>query len=75
MFNISSRQPSRITEATPGARPTLSKVGADIFVCGGKDDIVVTDYYSLYPEVCRLYTTTAETVIASMKARLTRLSE
>ncbi|XP_076127486.1 GTPase IMAP family member 8-like [Alosa pseudoharengus] len=37
-----------------------------------KDYIVVTDYYSLYPEVCRLHTTTAEVVITSMKAIFSR---
>lgn len=42
------------------------KVGADLFVCDGKDYIVVTDYYSLYPEVCKLQTITAEAVITSM---------
>lgn len=48
------------------------KVGADLFVSGGKDYIVVTDYFSLYPEVCRLHTTTAETLITSMKAIFSR---
>lgn len=48
------------------------KVGADLFVCAGRDYIVVTDYYSLYPEVSRLHTTTAEAVITSMKAIFAR---
>lgn len=48
------------------------KVGADLFACQGKDYLVVTDYYSLYPEVCRLNTTTAEAVITCMKAIFSR---
>lgn len=48
------------------------KVGADLFVCARNDFIVVTDYYSLYPEVIRLHTTTAEAVITSMKAIFAR---
>lgn len=32
----------------------------------------MTDYYSLYPEVCRLHTTTAEAVITSAKAIFSR---
>lgn len=46
------------------------KVGADLFVSEGKDYIVVTDYYSLYPEV--LHTITAEAGITSMKAIFSR---
>lgn len=46
------------------------KVGGDLFVCDGKDYIVVTD--SLYPEVCKLQTITAEAVILSMKAIFSR---
>lgn len=56
----------------PG-RP-YKKVGADLLVSGGKEYIVCMDYYSLYPEVCRLHTTTAETVITSMKAIFSRHS-
>jgi len=52
-------------------RPS-QKVGVDLFVSGGKDNIVVADYYSLHPEVCRLHTTTAETVITSRKAIISR---
>ena len=52
-------------------RPYM-KVGADLFVCAGKDYIVVTDYYSLYPEVFRLSSTTAEAVITAMKAVFSR---
>ena len=32
----------------------------------------MTDYYSLFPEVCKLHTTTAEAVITSMKAIFSR---
>lgn len=33
---------------------------------------MVTDYYSIYPEVCRLHSTTAEAVITTMKAVFAR---
>uniref|UniRef100_A0A3Q2Z869 Gypsy retrotransposon integrase-like protein 1 n=2 Tax=Hippocampus comes TaxID=109280 RepID=A0A3Q2Z869_HIPCM len=50
----------------------FQKVGADLFSCQGKDYLVVTAYYSLYPEVCRLQTATAEAVITCMKAIFSR---
>lgn len=53
------------------SRP-YEKVGADLFVSEGKDYIVITDYYSLYPEVCTLHRTKAEAVITSMKAVFSR---
>lgn len=48
------------------------KVGADLFECAGGDFIVVTYYYSMYPEVSRLCTTTAVVVITSTKAIFAR---
>lgn len=64
--------PAELLKPHPVPDRPYQKVGADLFVSGGKDYIVVTDYYSLYPEVCRLHTTTAETVITSMKAIFSR---
>lgn len=55
----------------PTARP-YQKIGADLFTCQGKDYLIMTDYYSLYPEVCKLQSTTAEAVITCMKATFAR---
>lgn len=48
------------------------KVDTDLFVLNGKDYFVVTDYYSLYPEVFKLSTIMTEAVITSMKAAFSR---
>ena len=44
-----------------------SKIGADIFFFGGRPHLVVVDYFSKYPEVCRLQTSTASCVIEHLK--------
>lgn len=38
------------------------KIGADLFDCEGKSYIVLTDYYSNYPEVATLQSTTSKAV-------------
>lgn len=48
------------------------KVGADLFDCDGKSHIVVTDYYSNYPEVATLQSTASKAVIAFMKSTFAR---
>ena len=69
-YHASNRAESLKPHTVPD-RP-YQKVGADLFVSAGKDYIVMTDYYSLYPVVCKLHTTTAEAVITSMKAIFSR---
>ena len=44
-----------------------SKIGADIFFFGGRPNLVVVDYFSKYPEVCCLQTSTASCVIEHLK--------
>ena len=44
-----------------------SKIGADIFFFGGRPHLNVVDYFSKYPEVCRLQTSTASCVIEHLK--------
>lgn len=68
MSEISGKQSCRVTKATPMPDRPYQMVGADLFVYVEKNYVVVTDYYSLYPQVCKLHTITAETVITSMKA-------
>lgn len=43
------------------------RVGAHLFDCNGKSHIVVTDYFSNYPEVAILQSTSSKGVIAFMK--------
>ena len=43
------------------------KIGADIFFFGGRPHLVVVDYFSKYPEVCRLQTSTAGCVVEHLK--------
>ena len=44
-----------------------SKIGADIFFFCGRPHLVVVDYFSKYPEVCRLQTSTAGSVVEHLK--------
>lgn len=48
------------------------KVGADLFDCNGKSFIVVTDYFSNYPEVGQLQSTSSRTVISYLKTVFAR---
>lgn len=48
------------------------KVGVDLFDCNGKSNIVVTDYFSNYPEVATLQSTSSKTVIAYLKTVFAR---
>ena len=48
------------------------KVGADLFDCDGKCYIVVTDYFSNYPEVGALQSTSSKAVISYLKTVFAR---
>ncbi|KAI4891972.1 hypothetical protein NFI96_009139, partial [Prochilodus magdalenae] len=48
------------------------KVGTDLFHCNGKDYLLVIDYYSNFPEIALLSSTTASTVIMHMKSIFAR---
>ena len=50
----------------------FQRVGADLFDCHGKSHIVVTDYFSNYPEVATLQTTSSKAVIAFLKTVFAR---
>ena len=45
----------------------LEKTGVDLCVCNNKNNLVICDYYSNYPEVCPLKKTTSTAVIKAMK--------
>lgn len=48
------------------------KIGTDLMRHGGKDYLIVTDYYSYYPEVYELKRTNALNVIHATKEALSR---
>uniref|UniRef100_A0A3B4WVJ3 Integrase catalytic domain-containing protein n=1 Tax=Seriola lalandi dorsalis TaxID=1841481 RepID=A0A3B4WVJ3_SERLL len=48
------------------------KVGTDLFHLHGKDDLLGIDYYSNYPEVAQLSSTSAQSVITHMKGFFAR---
>ena len=48
------------------------KVGADLGTCGGKEYLIICDYFSLYPEVFQLRNITSTTVISKIKAAFAR---
>ena len=47
-------------------------VGSDLFELGGEQYLLVVDYYSHYPEVVRLQSTTSTTVIKMLKTIFSR---
>ena len=49
-----------------------AKLGTDIFEFAGKPYLVVVDYFSKYPEVCRLENITASCVISHLKSMFAR---
>ena len=48
------------------------KIGADLFVYNGNDYLIVVDYFSRFPEVVKLSTTTAQAVIKALKTIFSR---
>ncbi|KAL7882928.1 hypothetical protein SRHO_G00005860 [Serrasalmus rhombeus] len=58
------RNPSEPLMPHPVLQRPYQKLGADLFTCNNKDFLIVTDYYSLYPEVCGLTSIIAENVIS-----------
>lgn len=48
------------------------KVAMDMFHCGGKNYLLVTDYYSRYPEIALLPSMTAQEVIKHVKSIFAR---
>ena len=48
------------------------KLGADLFYYRGKNYLLVVDYYSRYPEVAELSSTTSRNVISALKSMFSR---
>ena len=71
----SKYQPSKETETLqPHEVPVKpwQKIGTDLMRQGGKDYLIVTDYYSYYPEVYELKRTNALNVIHATKEAFSR---
>lgn len=65
-----SKEPLWVEESEPLA--PWSKVGIDLFTLNEKNDVLVLDYYSHYPEIALLRDTTASQVILQIKSILAR---
>ena len=48
------------------------KVAADLFILKGDTHIVVTDYFSRYPEIVKLKSTTTQSVVTALKSVFSR---
>ena len=68
---LASKEKEPMLVAEVPTRP-WQKVGSDLFAHGGANYIIITDYYSLYPEVYRLKSQEAEDVIVALKDSFSR---
>ena len=66
--NKTKESPCYLTQS----QPPWEKVGIDYFSFGGKDNLLVMDYYLKYPEVVQIHSKTAETTIAELKSIFAR---
>jgi len=73
--------PECAKEFTPNKEPLIptalpeypwQKVGSDLFTLQGVQYLVVVDYFSRYPEVVKLPTTTSQSVIKALKSMFAR---
>ena len=55
------------TVASTWNYPLEKKIGVNLCVCNNKNNLVICDYYSNYPEVCPLKKTTSTAVIKTLK--------
>ena len=74
-------RPPCTKESSPRKEPLLptslpeypwQKIGTDLFTLAGTTYIVVTDYFSRYPEVIKLTSTTSSAVISVLKSLFSR---
>ena len=79
--DLVKRCPECAREATPNKEPFITtalpeypwqKVGSDLFTLKGVHYLVIVDYFSRYPEVVKLSTTTSQSVIKAMKSMFAR---
>ena len=48
------------------------KLGLDYFTLGGKDYLLIVDYFSKYPEILQMNSKTTDVTIAKMKSIFSR---
>ena len=58
--------------ATPLPEYPWQKVGTDLFELKGAHYLLIVDYFSRYPEVTKLVSTTSSAVISALKAAFSR---
>ena len=56
----------------PIPKHPYDRVGVDLFTCDGKDHLIITDYYSSYPEVFQLNRTTSTSLINALRPNFSR---
>ena len=56
----------------PGTRPTVGKIGTDLFTISGRDYLVTVDYFSNFYEIDFLADTLSETAISKPKNHFVR---
>ena len=70
-----------VKERIPTAEPLIptplpdypwQRVGTDLFVLKGEHYLIVVDYFSRYPEVIKMKTTTSSSIIEALKAVFSR---
>ena len=60
--------PKELLLTTPLPKHPWERAAADLFQLNGSTYLLVVDYFSRYPEVIKLNTTTSKTVISSLKS-------
>jgi len=79
--DLVKRCPECTHDATPNKEPLMptslpdhpwQKVGSDLFTLKGVNYLLVVDYFSWYPEVVQLKSTTSQSVITSLKSVFSR---
>ena len=79
--DLVKRCPECTRDATPNKEPLMptslpdhpwQKVGSDLFTLKGVNYLLVVDYFSRYPEVVQLKSTTSQSVITSLKSVFSR---
>ena len=79
--DLVKRCPECVRDFTPRREPLMpttlpdypwQRVGSDLFQCKGANYIVVMDYFSRYPEVIKLRTTTSTAIVEALKSIFSR---
>ena len=63
----SAPNPRELLLSIPLPKHPWERVAADLFQLNGSTYLLVVDYFSRYPEVLKLNSTTSKTVISTLK--------